>query len=153
MRSAGPPGASKPKSRLPSTRSPPQSSCEIIWNWRERGCAPDREPDMRKAFLFLLILLILAAGYFYLSLYQPYSGFTSDGVYVDIPHGASQRTISRLLAENGVVRSRVAFEALCRSRKRRTLEAGEYFFDHPATSFEVFDTLENGRVFVKEMVV
>jgi UPF0755 protein len=88
-----------------------------------------------------------------MALYQPYQGYPSGGVYVDIPHGASQRTIARLLAENGVVRSRVAFEALCRSRKRRTLEAGEYFFDHPVTSFEVFDVIANGRVFVKELVV
>jgi len=89
----------------------------------------------------------------YVALYRPYQGFPSGGVYVDIPHGVPQRTIARLLAENGVVRSRIAFEALCRSRKRRKLEAGEYFFDHPLTSFEVFDALANGRVFIKELVV
>ena len=108
---------------------------------------------MRRLLLFALLLLILAAGFMYVALYQPYRGFPSGGVYVDIPHGASQRTIARMLAENGVVRSRVAFEALCRSRKRRTLEAGEYFFDHPVTSLEVFDALANGRVYVKELVV
>ena len=108
---------------------------------------------MRRLLLFALLLLILAAGYMYVAVYQPYQGFPSGGVYVDIPHGASQRTIARMLAENGVVRSRVAFEALCRSRKRRTLEAGEYYFDHAVSSFEVFDTLANGRVYVKELVV
>jgi UPF0755 protein len=108
---------------------------------------------MRRLLLFVLLLLILTAGYMYMALYQPYQGLPPGGVYVDIPHGAPQRTIARLLAENGVVRSRIAFEALCRSRKRRTLEAGEYFFDHPLTSFEVFDALANGRVFVKELVV
>jgi UPF0755 protein len=108
---------------------------------------------MRRFLGFLLFLLILAAGYIYAALYLPYQGFPSDGVYVDIPHGASQRTIARMLSQNGVVRSRLAFEALSRSRKRRTLEAGEYFFDHPVTSFEVFDTLANGRVYVKELVV
>src|SRR6266853_3311242 len=108
---------------------------------------------MRRLLLFVVALVIFVAGYLYMALYQPYQGYPSGGVYVDIPHGASQRTIARLLAENGVVRSRIAFEVLCRSRKRRTLEAGEYFFDHPATSFEVFDTLENGRVFVKELLV
>jgi UPF0755 protein len=108
---------------------------------------------MRRLLFFVLLLLLLTAGYTYVALYQPYQGFPSGGVYVDIPHGAPQRTIARLLAENGVVRSRIAFEALCRSRKRSTPEAGEYFFDHPATSFEVFDTLANGRVFVKELVV
>jgi UPF0755 protein len=108
---------------------------------------------MRRAFLFLLILLILAGGTVYLALYQPYQGFSSEGVYVDIPHGASQRTIARLLAENGVVRSRIAFEILCRVKKRRTLEAGEYFFSQPVTPFAVYDAIANGRVFVKEFVI
>jgi UPF0755 protein len=108
---------------------------------------------MRRAILFLLILLILAAGYLYVALYQPYQGFASDGVYVGIPRGSSQRTISRLLAENGVVRSRLAFEILCRQRGRRTMQAGEYFFDRPATALAVYDAIVNGRVFVKEFVV
>src|SRR6266853_3953215 len=108
---------------------------------------------MRRLLLFVLVVVIFVAGYLYMALYQPYQGYLSGGVYVDIPHGASQRTITRLLAEKGVVRSRVAFEALCRSRKRRTLEAGEYFFDHPVTSFEVFDVIAIGRVFGKELVV
>jgi len=45
------------------------------------------------------------------------------------------------------------FEGLCRSRQGRTLEAGEYFFDHPVTAFEVYDAIANGRVYVKEFVV
>jgi UPF0755 protein len=108
---------------------------------------------MRRAILVLLIVVVLAGGYLYLTLYQRYQGFASDGVYVDIPHGASQRTIARLLAENGVVRSRMAFELLCRERGRRTLEAGEYFFDRPVNAFAVYDAIANGRVFVKEFVV
>jgi len=107
----------------------------------------------RVLIAFLLLLLMVGAGYLYLSLYRPYQGFPDGGVYVDIPHGASQRTIARLLGENGVVRSRLAFEALCRQRKRRTMEAGEYFFNHPATAFEVYDAIANGRVYVREFVV
>ena len=108
---------------------------------------------MRRALLFSLLLLILGASYLYLALYRPYQGFPEGGVYVDIPHGASQRTIARLLEQNGVVRSQLAFEWLCRARKRHTLEAGEYFFDHPATAFEVYDEIANGRVYVKQFVV
>ena len=87
---------------------------------------------MRRVLLFFLLLLMLGAAYVHLALYRPYQGFPNSGVYVDIPHGASQRTIARLLDQNGVVRSQIAFEWLCRWRKRRTLEAGEYFFDRPA---------------------
>src|ERR1019366_6423461 len=131
--------------------SPLLSSYGTIWT--ARAHRPERETDMRRLLLLLLILLIVAAGYLYMALFQPYRGFPAGGVYVDIPHGASQRAIARLLAKNGVVRSGVAFEALCRSQKRRTLEAGEYFFDHPVTAFEVFDALANGRVYVKKLVV
>jgi UPF0755 protein len=108
---------------------------------------------MRRALLLLLILLIAAAGYAYVALYVPYRGFGSEGAYVDIPHGATQRTIARLLVENGVVRSSAVFEILCRVKKRRTLQAGEYFFDQPVTPFAVYDAIANGRVFVKEFVI
>ena len=46
------------------------------------------------------------------SLYVPYQGFPSAGVYVDIPHGASPRTIARMLSDQGVVRNRWVFEGL-----------------------------------------
>ena len=111
---------------------------------------------MRRAalfLLFLLVLLILAGGYLYLALYRPYQGFAKEGVFVDIPRGASQRAIARLLAENGVVRSRIAFEILCRERDQPTLQAGEYFFDHPVSALAVYDSLANGRVYVKELTI
>ena len=72
---------------------------------------------------------------------------------MDIPRGASQRAIGRILATQGVVRNRWVFEGLCRWSGRHTLEAGEYFFDHPVTPFQVFDMLANGRVYVRELVV
>jgi len=52
-----------------------------------------------------------------------------------------------------VVRSRIAFELLCRLRKRRIMQAGEYFFDRPVTAVAVYDAIANGRVFVKEFVI
>jgi UPF0755 protein len=107
---------------------------------------------VRRAFLFLVTLVILGAGYLYVALYVPYQGFAPDGVFVDIPHGASQRTIARQMTDNGVVRSRIAFEALCRSQ-HRPLEAGEYFFNQPVTAFHVFDDLANGRVYTKELII
>lgn len=103
--------------------------------------------------LFLLVLLILAGGYLYLALYTPYQGFAKEGVFVDIPRGASQRAMARLLAENGVVRSRIAFELLCRERDLTTLQAGEYFFDRPVAAVAVYDAIANGRVYVKELVI
>jgi UPF0755 protein len=95
----------------------------------------------------ILVALLGVAGWVAYSLYAPYQNFQASGVFVDIPKGASERLISHLLAQHGVVRSEYAFDALCRYRSHRTLEAGEYYFDHPQTAFAVFDTLAEGRVF------
>ena len=108
---------------------------------------------MRRAATVVVFVGLFVAGWIGASIFLPYQGFPSQGVYVDIPHGASRRTIARLLADQGVVRSRWVFEGLCRWRARRTLEAGEYFFDHPVTGREVFETIANGRVYVRELVI
>ncbi len=109
---------------------------------------------MRRAFwLFGFGLIVLSLAWTWVALYVPYQHFPPEGVYVDIPRGTSLRTISRILASQGVVRSRWVFEGLSRERSRRTLEAGEYFFDRPVTSLQVFDALANGRVLVRELVV
>ncbi len=111
---------------------------------------------MRRALaivLFLLLGVAFAAGWAVWSLNQPYRNFAADGVYVDVPHGAAGRTIARLLAERGVIRNRWLFESLARLRRGSTLQAGEYFFDGPATPLEVFDKLANGRIYVRELLV
>ena len=108
---------------------------------------------MRRVLVILFLASLFLAGWVAASLYLPYNKFPSGGVFVEVPHGASGRAVARLLANQGVVRSRWVFEALSRWRSRSTLQAGEYFFDHPVTSFEVFDTIANGRVYVRELII
>lgn len=108
---------------------------------------------MRRLTLVLLLGFIVAAGWLAAALYLPHRGFPSEGIFVEVPRGASRRAIARLLEENGVVRSRFAFEALCRWRSRRTLQAGEYFFDRRANALEVFRKLAEGRIYVKTIAV
>ena len=103
--------------------------------------------------LFGLFGVALAAGWAVWTLHQPYQNFAASGVFVDVPHGAARRAIARRLADQGVIRNPWLFEALTRWRSDRTLQAGEYFFDRPATALEVFDKLASGRIFVRELVV
>jgi UPF0755 protein len=106
---------------------------------------------MMRRFLVFVLLVILALGgaaaWLWHSLNTPYGNFPPPGVFVDIPKGASERSISRLLAQQGVIESEHAFDALCRYRSRRTLQAGEYYFDHPQNAFAVFDTIAAGRIY------
>ncbi len=102
-----------------------------------------------RRILVIAIFLSIAAGGAWLtySLVKPFQGFQSPGVFVDIPKGASARSIARILESQGVIRSQWAFALLCRVHPRRKLQAGEYFFDRPATAFEVLDTLAAGHIF------
>jgi UPF0755 protein len=108
---------------------------------------------MRRLLIIGLLAVALLGGWAAWALYQPYQGFPADGVFVDVPQGAPRRAIARLLADQGVIRNRWLFEALTRWRSDRTLQAGEYLFDAPASAFEVFDKLASGRIFVRELVV
>lgn len=86
------------------------------------------------------------------SLALPHAGFHGE-TFVNIPRGASSWMIGRILAETGVVRWRWQFW-LARALKPRTvLHAGEYRFDRPASTWEIFDRLARGDVFYYELTV
>jgi UPF0755 protein len=107
------------------------------------------------ARLVLLALLIAAAAgaYAWYAIEKPYGNYFGEGVFVDVPHGASSRGVARLLEKNGVIRNAIAFEIYARKRPRRTLQAGEYHFDHPVSGKDVFWTLANGNVYERPFTV
>jgi UPF0755 protein len=108
------------------------------------------------AALILLILLAAGAatGYLWYCIERPYNGLPDDEVaYVDIPHGASQRAVAHILKKAGAIRNSFAFELYARRHPKRTLEAGEYLFDRPLSSKEVFWKLANGEVYQQPFTV
>ncbi|MFZ0036729.1 MAG: endolytic transglycosylase MltG [Candidatus Acidiferrales bacterium] len=98
----------------------------------------------------LLLLGIAAVGAFCAWLDQelsvPYKHYSGESVIVDIPHGTSRWSTAGLLAKNGVIRSRVAFEFFSHWHQRRLLQAGEYLFEGPMTERQVFWKIANGRI-------
>jgi UPF0755 protein len=106
-----------------------------------------------KLLLFILLIAAAAAGWLWYSINYPYQGFSSEGVFVEVPHGSSSRSVARLLERKGVVRSSVAFEFYARRHPRRSLQAGEYFFDRATAAHDVFWKLANGQVFEQPFTV
>src|SRR5260370_2044006 len=108
-------------------------------------------------FLALLLLVVLVAGgasaWIWYGITKPYQNFAAEGVFVDLPRGASQRHVAYLLKTNGVIRSALAFEIYARRHPKRTLQAGEYFFDHAMAGREVFWKLANGQVYQRPFTV
>jgi UPF0755 protein len=110
-----------------------------------------------KTFLTVIVILVLAAaavaGYLWYSIERPYGVIPSEGIFVDIPHGSSERAVARILQNAGVLRSAVALDLYARRHSKRALQAGEYFFDHPLTGKEVFWKLADGDVFAQPFTV
>ena len=103
---------------------------------------------MRTLVILLLIVVLIAAAAFYLL--GPV-GPTQE-TFVEIPPGMSTPQISTLLEENGIIRSRYAFD-LWRLANRGTLKAGEYRFDHKSPLPEVYARLRRGDVYTRTLVV
>lgn len=100
-------------------------------------------PALIVAVAFLLVLA---------SLWVPKAGFPGE-TFVNIPRGASSFAIGRMLAEAGVIRYRWQFWLARALKPGARLHAGEYRFDRPASTWEVFDRLARGDVFYYELTV
>ncbi len=108
---------------------------------------------MGKFLLIVLLVVAAAAGWLWWCVHTPYRDFGADGVFVTVPRGASSRSVARILRRDGVVRSAVAFEFYARRHPRRSLQAGEYFFDQSSSAKDVFWKLANGQVFEQPFTV
>jgi UPF0755 protein len=106
-----------------------------------------------KLFLLIVLAACVAAGYVWYCIEEPFGIIPAEGVFVDVPHGTSQRGVARLLEKNGVIRNAYAFEIYTRQHPKRAMEAGDYFFDHPLSGKEVFWKLANGEVYQQPFTV
>ena len=106
---------------------------------------------MKKFALLLLVLLIGAgaAGYVVMQrLNEPYRGFEGPEQFVEIPAGASTRSIGQALVAKGILRDGMTYRlSLWVTGDARKLQAGEYRFDHPMTPRDVVGKIARGEVY------
>lgn len=112
---------------------------------------------MRKAILTVLAIVVVALGaaglWLWNELRTPFAAFGEEGVFVEVPRGATKRQVARLLAGHGVVRSARAYEWLSRLRPSRPPQAGEFRFTHPISPLEVHRILAEGRIYTRSLLV
>ena len=105
--------------------------------------------------LALLAISALGAGAAWLDsqISRPYRGHRPEQVFVDVPRGTSRWGVAGILRDNDVIRNRLAFTIFSEWHFHRPLQAGEYFFDRPVNSREVFWKISHGKVFVRTILV
>ncbi len=100
--------------------------------------------------LFCLAVVLFAAAFGYFGLALP-AGVNGES-FVQIPPGAGTRRIAAILADDGVIRSRYAFD-LWQVLRGGTLKAGEYRFAGKARLPEVYERLRRGDVYLRTVVI
>ena len=109
----------------------------------------------RLGLLALLLIAAIGAGAGWLDsqISRPYRGHRPEKVFVDIPHGSSRWQIAGILREEDVIRNRLAFTLFSYWHFRRPIQAGEYYFDQPVNTREVFWKMARGRIYVRTILV
>ncbi len=107
-----------------------------------------------KRLLTTLVLLLVLAGVAGVGalrwLTQPYKGYGSTEVYVDIPNGTGVNAIGHRLVDAGVIRNGWAFRLARRlTGEARPLKAGEYRFTDAMSPADVIDKLARGDVYLR----
>jgi UPF0755 protein len=73
--------------------------------------------------------------------------------FVLLPPGLPTRQIAQRLEASGVIRSRRAFLLIHYCQRSRTLKAGEYRFDAPQNTVQVFGKLARGEIYTHTVVI
>jgi UPF0755 protein len=105
---------------------------------------------VRRFLVVLLILGLLAVCFVYVDLMVPVSPPAE--TFVEVVPGMSARAIGTLLAGQGIVRSRYAFD-LWHRLHGGTLKAGEYRFDQQATLPAVYNRMVHGDVYTRALTI
>ena len=107
---------------------------------------------MARRVALVLLLLIAGAGWLAYELFRPYRGFES-AVFIDFLRGTGTRQLAAQLADAGVITHAWEFLVVRALERGRTLQAGEYRFEKPASPLQVFDRIARGDVFYYELLI
>jgi UPF0755 protein len=105
-----------------------------------------------KSLLLLLALSAVGAGIVAYRAYsmarEPFRGYHEDEVFFTVEQGKTGIRIGESLEERGIIRDRRLFLLALRFRADgKTVQAGEYRFEAPLSTFDVLEKLVSGDTF------
>lgn len=107
---------------------------------------------MRKIFMVLVLLALVGAGVMFYALLTPYAAFDKEA-FVVVKSGTSTQAMASQLTNAGVIRNTWSFMLARAANRSGVLQAGEYHFARPHTTWEVFRKIARGEVFFHELTI
>ncbi len=115
---------------------------------------------MRLVAGLVAIALLLAAAvggyayYTYQKAHQPFKGYAEEEIFFTIKSGDSSTSVARALTAAGIlIEERLFLQALWLRKAGGRLQAGEYRFSEPISTFEVIDRLVRGDVYYLSVTI
>ena len=106
---------------------------------------------MRKFLTILLLAGVAFAGWFAWAVLTPVA--PSGQTFVLLKSGSTTRRIANELKAAGAIRSERAFLIWHFLHRKRSLKAGEYLFEKPASLIEVHNRLARGDIYTHTVVI
>ena len=106
---------------------------------------------MRTLFASILIAVVALAGWLAWALWAPVTPQGHKSVL--LRPGYSTRRIAGELRSAGVIRSTDAFVLWHYLHRKRSLKAGEYLFEKPASAAQIHERLARGDIYVHTVVI
>ena len=106
---------------------------------------------VRRIFSLILILALACAGWFAWAVWMPNQ--PTGQTFALLRPGYSTRHIAAELKSNGIIRSEDAFILWHYLHHGRSLKAGEYLFEKPASLVDIHNRLARGDVYFHTVVV
>jgi UPF0755 protein len=109
----------------------------------------------------LLVLVLLAASilggiiyYGHRQAHEPFRGFTEEQVFFTVEPGETSKAIAGDLHSKGIIRDeRLFMTVLWYQQATQRIQAGEYRFSEPSSTYEVIDRLVRGDVYYRAVTV
>jgi len=125
----------------------------LLWrkSSKKRGATSQRRKNMRTFLIFLVTIGLIIAGvyYGYNVMLQPVDPEGSgQEIIISVPEGASAGEIAKLLEDEGLIRSELAFRFYMRQNYGNIpLMAGQYLMDTSMAPQEIITKLKEGEVY------
>jgi len=100
---------------------------------------------------FLLLALVMAAGWTWWAVYLPVS--PPQNQFVLLHTGYSTRRIAAELKKTGVIRSELAFRLWHSTHPKPSLKAGEYLFEREASLPQVYGRITHGDIYFHTVTI
>lgn len=117
-----------------------------VSKWRRFSLAKLFSSVLGVITLFV-IAVVVGAGYYVFSAFQPMQSSSKELIEVEIPLGSSVSTVAKILEDNKLIKNEKIFYYYTRLKKENNFQAGNYHLSPASKPVDMIVQLKQGKVF------